>query len=490
VRPVFLPIISGVLYCLAFPTYDVWPLAWVFAVPLLFSIEGETPGRAFIKGMIAGVVAWAGILYWIAYVMNTYGGMNLATATFILLLLLLYLAIYFGVFSWAAFRLIQSRYAFLILPGIWILLEAFRSSVVFSGFPWAQLGHSQLKWKTFVQVAELGGVHLISALLIMGNVSLFKAFRKQFVPVVMTVIVVLSCVAFGQWRFTHDVFEGQPFKAAAAQANVPQDQKWRPERVESTINTYTALTREAISQGAELVVWPETACTFYLFRQWPQTYRVLTLSMGNETELLVGSPASVDGNFYNRVWLLKNGRIKGYYDKVHLVPFGEYLPLSEYLRPWFGNLTQGVSNFSAGPDIEPIEDNGVMICFESIFPGISRELCNKGSTLLVNISNDAWFKTWATPEQLLQITCFRAIETRRWIIRAVNHGISAMVSPYGEVVERIGLLQEGMIVHEVARNNYESFYVRFGPIVPLLWGALALIAALTMLFSGAKAKDP
>ena len=175
---------------------------------------------------------------------------------------------------------------------------------------------------------------------------------------------------------------------------------------------------------------------------------------------------------------------------MHLVPFGEYLPLSEYLRPWFGNLTQGVSNFSAGPDIEPIEDNGVMICFESIFPGISRQLCNKGSTLLVNISNDAWFKTWSTPEQLLQITCFRAIETRRWIIRAVNHGISAMVNPYGEVVERIGLLKEGLIVHEVARNNYESFYVRFGPIIPLFWGALALIAALTMFFSGAKAKGP
>lgn len=487
-RRVLLPILAGVLYAFVFPLYSLWPLAWIFAIPLLLSIEGETPGRSFFQGMITGVVAWAGVLYWIAYVMNTYGGMNLATASALLLLLLLYLSLYFGVFSWAASRLLSSRYAFLVLPGIWVLLEMFRSSVVFSGFPWAQLGHSQLPWNTLVQVAELGGVHLISALLIMGNVSLYKALRKQFTPVVLSAMMVLLCVAFGQWRVTHETFEGKPLKAAAVQANVPQDEKWLPERVDATIDTYSTLTREAISKGAELVVWPETACTFPLFRHWPQTYRVLSLSMGNDTSLLVGSPAHEDGNLYNRAWLLRNGRIKGFYDKVHLVPFGEYLPLADYLRPWFGTLTQGVSDFSAGFEIKPIEDNGVMICFESIFPYISRKLCRQGVTLLVNISNDAWFKTWATPGQLLQITCFRAIETRRWIIRAVNHGISAIVNPYGQVVDRIGLLKEGVIVHDVAKNSYLSFYVRFGPIIPLIWGLLSIIGALTILKAGVKPK--
>jgi apolipoprotein N-acyltransferase len=489
-KRVYLSVLSGLLYAISFPDYSLWPVAWVCMVPLFLSLEDRSPGQAFLQGMAAGMVAWGGVVYWIAYVMNTYGGLNLLTAALMLLFLMAYLSLYFGAFAWAASRLLHSRFAFLIVPGAWVLIEMFRSSVVFSGFPWALLGHSQLPWSSFVQIAEVGGVHLISALVIMGNVALYQAFRKQFTPVAVTAAVVLICVAFGQWRISHDVFGGRPLKAAAAQANIPQDQKWLPEKVDSTIDTYASLTRKAFAQGAGLVVWPEASCPFFLFRQWPQTYRILSLSMGNEVSLVVGSPAYEEEKFYNRAWLLRNGRIISYYDKVHLVPFGEYLPLSEYLKPLFGGLTREVSDFSAGDRIRPMEDLGPMICFESIFPDISRELCRQGSTLLVNISNDAWFKTWSTPEQLLQITCFRAIETRRWIIRSVNHGISAFINPYGKVAGRIGLLKEGVMVQTVAKNSSLSFYVRFGPIIPLLWGILVLIGALTMRRTGAKARNP
>ncbi|MCE5273848.1 MAG: apolipoprotein N-acyltransferase [Syntrophaceae bacterium] len=487
---ILLPAFSGVLYALAFPSFDLWPLAWVFAVPLLFSVEGKRPAPAFFQGMAAGLVAWAGILYWIAFVMNTYGGMNLPTAAVVLLLLLVYLALYFGAFSWAASRLLTTRYAFLTLPGIWIGLEMFKSTVVFSGFPWALLGHSQLPWTSFVQVAELGGVHLISGIVIMGNVAVYKAARVRFAPLAVACLAVVVCVAFGHYRLGHDTFSERPVKAAAAQANVPQDVKWHPERVEPTLDTYSALTRKALAQGAGVIVWPETACTFYLFRQWPQTLRVLDLSTGNDAALVVGSPAYEDDRFFNRAWLLQRGDITGVYDKTHLVPFGEYLPLAWLLKPVFGSLTQEVSDFSIGKEARPMGDIGATICFESIFPDISRTLCINGATLLVNMSNDAWFKTWATPGQHLQIACFRAIETRRWLIRAVNHGISAIVNPYGEIVERIGLLQEGVIVHEVAKNSSLSFYVRYGPLLPLLWGLLALIGALTTLRADAKAKGP
>jgi apolipoprotein N-acyltransferase len=188
--------------------------------------------------------------------------------------------------------------------------------------------------------------------------------------------------------------------------------------------------------------------------------------------------------------LLRRGKIEGIYDKVHLVPFGEYLPFAGILRPFFGNLTAEVGDFSAGTVVKPIDGIGVLICFESIFPDISRKLCKDGAGLLVNMSNDAWFKTWSTPEQHLQFLCFRAIETRRWVIRAVNHGISAIIDPHGRVVDRIGLLKEGMIVGDIQKIDYVSFYVRFGPIIALLWAAASLIAALTMLYAGAKAKVP
>ncbi len=487
-KPVLMPVLTGILYALAFPFFDLWPLAWIFVVPLLFSLEDVNQGRAFFSGMISGLIAWAGVVYWIALVMSTYGGMGLFTAILLLLLLLAYLSLYFGAFAWAASRFLKNRFAFLILPGLWVALELVRSYTIFSGFPWALLGHSQLPFTAFVQVAELGGVFLVSAVVMAGNVAIYQAMKKQYAPVAIAAGLVILCAGFGQWRISNGPFEGTPFRIAAAQANVPQDQKWRKEQVDATLDTYLSLTRQAIDKKAQLVAWPETACTFYLFRHWTQTWRVLKLSMANQSDLLVGSPAYEDGRFFNRAYLLRSGKIMGSYDKMHLVPFGEYLPFAGLLREYFDGLTAQVGDFSAGTEVEPIEDIGVFICFESIFPDISRQLCKKGARVLVNLSNDAWFKTWSTPEQHLQFACFRAIETRRWLVRAVNHGISAVIDPQGKVVERIGLLKEGMIVCDIKKIDYLSFYVRYGPIVALMWAAASIIAALTMLYAGAKAK--
>lgn len=489
-RRILLPVLSGVLYFLAFPFFDVWPLAWVFAVPLMLAVEGSGPGRAVVSGLVAGLVAWAGVAYWIALVMSTYGGMSLFTAILLLLLLLSYLSVYFGAFAWAACRFEASPWAFLVLPGIWTGLEMFRSYLVFSGFPWALLGHSQLPFTALAQVAELGGVFLVSAVVMTGNVAFYQALRRRYAPLAVTAVLVGACAVFGLWRLQGDAFDGPPVQAAAVQANVPQDQKWRAERVDAVLETYLSLSREAVERGAELVVWPETACTFYLFRHLPQTLRVLELSRGNQVDFLVGSPAYYEGRFYNRAYLLRDGTIEGLYDKVHLVPFGEYLPMASVLKHFFGSLTNEVSDFSAGEVVEPIGDIGVLICFESIFPGISRELTLKGARIIVNMSNDAWFKTWSTPEQHLQQSCFRAIETRRWLVRAVNHGISAVVDPWGRVVQSIGLLQEGMIVQQIARTDFMSLYVRFGPVVPGAWALLSVIAALTMSRRGDKAKGP
>lgn len=489
-RRIVFPAISGTLYFLAFPFFDLWPLAWVFAVPLFLAVDGAGTRQAVLAGLVAGLAAWAGCVYWIALVMSTYGGMSLFMATLLLLLLISYLTLYFVAFSWAASRVASSRYAVFILPGIWTGLELFRSYAIFSGFPWALLGHSQLPFSALAQAAEVGGVFLVSAVVMCGNVGVYQALRGKYAPLVLAAALAAACAGFGIWRMEGGGFDGTPLKAAAVQASVPQDQKWRPEKVDAVLETYLSLSRAAMDRGADLVVWPETACTFYLFRHWAPTMRVLELSKGNRVDLLVGSPAYEDGLFYNRAYLLRDAKIQGSYDKVHLVPFGEYLPLAGILRNWFSGLTAEVGDFSAGSAVEPIGDIGVLICFESIFPGISRELCAKGARLIVNMSNDAWFKTWSTPEQHLQQACFRSIETRRWLVRAVNHGVSAVVDPYGRVVQRIGLLQEGVAVQRIARIDYMSFYVRFGPVVPVLWAVLSVIAALTLYRRGDKATCP
>ncbi|MRR36081.1 apolipoprotein N-acyltransferase, partial [bacterium] len=184
--------------------------------------------------------------------------------------------------------------------------------------------------------------------------------------------------------------------------------------------------------------------------------------------------------FLNRIWLLENGKIGGFYDKVHLVPFGEYLPLAGIIQPFFSGLTEEIGNFSTTQQkAMPIGDMGVLICFESVFPGMARDLCNRGAAYLINASNDAWFKTWSTPEQHLEMTCFRSIETRRWLLSSVNHGISAVISPGGRVVKSIGLLKEGFIVHDITLYGDSTFYTRFGPVIPFFWAGITLIAALT-----------
>jgi len=485
-RSLLLAILSGLLYTVSFPIFNHWYCAWVFAVPLFFALDGKNACEAFFYGLVSGLVAWAGTIYWVAYVMLFYGGMSLFPASLLLFLLMAYLCLYFSVFACISRRFLSSRYAYLTLPALWIFLEIIRSRVPFSGFPWALVGHSQLPFLQLAQIAEIGGVYFISGLVILGNVSIYKVFRKHYSLAIVSLGIIVGVFVWGHWRLQESPAEADTIRAraAVAQANIPQEEKWGPERAGSILDTYIRLTEQAMDQGAEIVVWPETACPFYLFREWTLTPRVLALSRESPADLLVGSPAHAEGNLYNRVWLLRKGAIEGFYDKVRLVPFGEYLPFADILEPIFGGLTQGVGNFSSGGQIHPISGIGVLICFESIFPDISRKLSLQGAEYLANVSNDAWFRTWSTPEQHLQMACFRAIETRRWLLRSVNHGISAIVDPFGRTVARIELLEEGVVLRDITRSTEMTFHTRYGALVCWIWMVFGGIGALTRYFKG------
>lgn len=482
-KRIALAALAGLLYTLAFPTYNLWPTAGVCLIPLFFLIEGATPRAAFLYGLIAGIVAWGGTIYWAAYVMQIYGYLPLPVAALVLLLFMTYLALYFGIFAAAATRLMRTRLAVLTVPGLWVLLELIRSYAL-TGFPWALLGYAPFAFKPLIQIAEIGGVYLISGVIVMANLALYRALRRDFQPLLAAGIVLALCLAWGQWRMQTLPLDGRPLKAGIAQANIPQDQKWLEGMVGPTIDIYTRLTRKALRQGAEIVAWPETACNFYLFLQWEPTTRIVGLSRETRADLLIGSPAvEVDGTerYYNRVWLINNGLIKGQYDKVHLVPFGEYVPLAWLLQPFIGKLTEGVSDFSQPTHkAVPIEDIGILICFESLFPDMARDLCKAGATYLVNASNDAWYKTWSAPEQLLTMSAFRAIETRRYLVRPVNHGISAVIDPLGRVVKTIGLLQEDAVVVPIQKLSGQSFYTRCGPVIAWFWGLAALAVLLAV----------
>jgi len=482
-KNILLAALAGLLYALAFPAYDLWPFACLFGLPLFFAVKDAPWREAFLYGLVAGIVAWGGLIYWVGYVVNIYGYLNLGVAAVVLLGLMAYLALYMGIFAAAAAGLLPTRLAVVSVPGIWVLMELFRSYAL-TGFPWGLLGYAFYPVKPLIQVAEFGGVYLISGLAMMVNLALYKLLQKDYKPLAAALALVAACLAWGGWRMHTVPAVGEALRVGIAQANIPQDQKWLEANIESTVARYEDLTRQAVRQGARIVAWPETACNFYLFLDWPPTLKVVALSQEVPARLLIGSPAVELGSpprYFNRIWLLDKGLIMGSYDKVHLVPFGEYVPLARLLKPFVGKLTEGVSDFStADAQARPIEDIGVLICFESLFPDMSRRLCRQGAAYLVNASNDAWFSTWSASRQLLAMSAFRSIETRRYLVRPVNHGISAVIDPKGRIVQSLGLLQEGVIVADIRKLTYQTFYTRFGPVIVWLWGLIgvALLARL------------
>ncbi|MEA2101129.1 MAG: apolipoprotein N-acyltransferase [Thermodesulfobacteriota bacterium] len=475
--------LSGLLYALSFPPCDLYYLAWVCLVPLFIAIQGVSGKKAFFMGLVSGIVAWAGIIYWIACVMYFHGGLGIFLSCLVLFALICYLSLYFGVFAFFSSVMLCRRHAWITLSGIWIMLEMIRTYAL-SGFPWALIGYSQASFCTFIQTAETGGVYLTGAFIVMVNVSLGMIWKKggharQWRPLVCSMCLVLAVSLWGQWRM--DILDpgNESIRVGVAQANILQEEKWLPEMIEPTIDIYSRLTKEACREGASLVVWPETACTFYLFGQGRPTSRIIDLNKGVDCQILAGSPAIEEGKYFNRTWLLDAGRVQGHYDKIHLVPFGEYLPFPDIFGRFFGKMVKEVSDFSKGEDLSPIDGMGILNCFEIIMPYMSRGLTREGADILVNVSNDAWFRSWPTSEQLLEMSVFRAVENRRWVVRSVNHGISAFIDPFGRVARRMGRSNEGFMVEDINRGEYQGIYTRYGPIIPFAWALLGCVAALT-----------
>lgn len=500
-------LVSGVLTALAFPHWSLWPLAWVGLVPLLWALQGCQVRQAGMLGWMAGVAHFGILLYWLVGTMQVYGGLPVIMAVVVMLLLVIYLAMF-----WAMAAAVQALVThklgvplLLSFPPVWTCAEKFRS-VLLSGFPWALLGYSQWEVEPLVQVADITGIYGIGLLLALANSSLAYMIIqlskgrgpgwRSLGAMGFCGALVLGTWFYGQAKISEmDALsrEAPSLKVGIAQGNLEQSLKWDPAFQETTISRYEAQTRQLAQLGAQLVLWPETAMPFFFQREGPLRDRVLQLAPGLGVELLFGSPAFgvQEGRrvFYNRAYLLgPDGRVLGSYDKMHLVPFGEYIPLQNLL-PFVRQMVTAIGDFSPGKDPRPVRSFtgaklGVSICFESIFPDIFRAEVMEGADLLANLTNDAWFGRSAAPHQHLSMLAMRAIETRRWIVRAANTGISAVIDPCGRIVSRTELFEEAYIVDTVRRIEVDSFYTRNGDL--FAWGcviwSLGLLGAV--FFSG------
>jgi len=489
-RGTSLGFLSGLVLSCSFPRPDFASLAWFAFVPLFLVMHK----RPFRSGFAAGIGFYAPVLYWLNIVMTTYGKMHPVFSVVAYLLLVGYLALFFGACTWAACRLNErlGMSTLVTLPVLWVALEFLRS-FLFSGFPWAGLGYSQQSHPALIQSAELCGVYGLSFLIVLVNAALalvvHAAAKRSTIPfpwmgILAAAILFVANLAYGYFRLGDDL-EGRERKLAVAliQGNIDQSAKWEPANQERTVSIYRDLSLAAAKAAPlDLLVWPESATPFYFQDAGPLGGAVVDTARSAGTWLLFGSPAYEFVNrrprYLNSAFLLSGkGEVLGRSDKVHLVPFGEYVPLGKYL-PFIDKLVVGIGDFSPGT-VSPLPMNGseigVLVCYEAIFPELAREWVRQGSDLLVNITNDAWFGRSSAPYQHLAMTRFRAIENRIWIARAANTGISAIIAPSGRIVAQSPIFQTLYLRGEVGLGAIPTFYTRFGDVFPVLFLFLGIV---------------
>jgi apolipoprotein N-acyltransferase len=486
---------GSLLLILSFPKISWSFLAWFAFLPFFKAIEQESGPRRFRLGTLAGLVSGFGIFYWVTHSMRYYGGLDTLTSFSILCLMVFYLALYLGAFGWLwGLFPANSFFSLLWAPAVWVGLEGLRAKLL-TGFPWALLGYSQYNWLPIIQITEITGVFGISFLIILVNQTLYQCFlagpasrswSQKWKEVLFTGGLVALVLGFGFHSITLQKEKdkgAETAKVAVLQGNIDQSLKWNQDFQEQTIRIYRDLSLKD-DLDSDLMIWPETAVPFYFLNENRLTPRLFDLTRETGSHLLFGSPAfghrQGQIQYYNRAYLLSpEGRIS-FYDKVHLVPFGEYVPLKRFL-PFVGKMVQAIGDFSPGEGSYglslPKGKVGVLICFETIFPELSRTLKQEGCSLLVNLTNDAWFGRTSAPYQHLSMLTFRAVENRVWVARAANTGISAFIDSTGSIRQTYPLFQRGGIHAIIPLRPGLSFYTRYGDLILLLctliyfWGA-------------------
>lgn len=474
-RRLIISAFSGVLLAAAFPRPDLFPFAWFALIPLILVM----PQRPFATGFTAGTVFFATTLYWLNIVMTTYGGLQLVFSLLAYLFLVVYLATYFGTATWLVCRLkISLKLPYLVtLPVLWVALEFLRG-IVLTGFPWALLGYSQQNFSAVIQSADVTGVYGVSFLLVAVNCALAWLItepRKKLVwlGVGIILLMTLTHVGYGLWKNTQPLEQrAEQLRVSLIQGNIEQALKWLPENRQNSIDVYQQLSVQAKQQASDLLIWPEAATPFFFQDDSASTQRVRELPVALKVPLLLGSPAyePLPGGqykYFNSAFLLSaTGSELGRSDKIHLVPFGEYVPFGRLLT-FINKLVVGVGDFSPG-EIKPLGLNGdkigVLICYEAIFPQLARNYVRQGSDLLVNLTNDAWFGESSAPYQHLAMARFRAIENRIWMARAANTGISALISPTGRISREGPIFQSLQLTGTVGLGAERTFYTRFGDV--------------------------
>ena len=475
--------------------------------PLVVAVI-RTPGisarRAFFLGLLAGAVYFWGALYWLVDTMTMFGGLPVAGAIFAAGLLVAYLSLFPAVFALVLARAYRrfGRQALLLAPSIWVTTELGRQ-YVWDGFPWTLLGYSQVTVLPIAQIASVVGVYGVSALLVAVATAialvLIERASSAWRALAATLALVVGIAIWGQVRLTSSTLlrHGTPVRVAVLQGNIPQDEKWDPANRGTITDRYIAMTRQALAQGATFIMWPESATPVPFEQDIIGGSDIRRLAIQAKATLLIGSDQvepiktaapgeKARARYYNAAFLVKpDGTVGAVYRKMHLVPFGEYVPLQSVLF-FAGPIIGAVADFSSFtpgtvPVLLPVGDHiaSTAICYEVIYPDLIRRFVRDGSELLTTITNDAWYGTTSAAYQHWDQASMRAIEEGRYLARAANTGISGFVDPYGRVIAKTPLFTQATVVQDIRFITDRTIYSRTGDLVA--WASLVLTAAVFLI---------
>ncbi|HID96603.1 MAG TPA: apolipoprotein N-acyltransferase [Thermodesulfobacteriaceae bacterium] len=500
-----LSLLSGLLLTLAFPPWSLWPLIGIALVPLMYASCRKPLNQAFRLGFLTGLVYFGTLLWWIAPTISQYGDLPIWASWPVLGLLACYLAVYPAVWT-ACFGWLTGRTCSIGvqvgLAGLWTLLEWCRGHFL-SGMPWGMAAYCLEPVPALIQTAEYFGPYGLSFVIILFNMVIFRAVvpdssgrirgstgfgLRRYMPPVLFCLCILVLWAHGKRQMENIAGENghlPGLRVAAVQGSIPQDVKWNPAYQGRTLEIYRHLSGNAVkkmdqaaspadghsSDRPVLVVWPETAAPFYFQNPGPLRDSVTALATDLGVSLLFGSlsyqmnsQGSMD--YLNSAYLVDPaGRVISRYDKRHLVPFGEYMPWG-WITAWARELLPSAGQCKPGLDPGPLKCDGVrigvLICFESIFPELAREAVQEGANILAVITNDAWFGRTGAPYQHEAMAVFRAVETRRWIVRAANTGISSIITPWGTRIACTGLFVPSHIYGTAYLRENTTFFAGNG----------------------------
>lgn len=479
-----LPVLTGLLLMASFPRIDHGYLAWVALTPLIVFVSlTKTRMRAFGGGFVAAAIAFSALLTWVPKVLSHYGGMPVVLSWLAYALMAIVLACYPAIVCLLVKHwIMRGGKAFLLFfPVTWIMFEYVLSIFPFGGFPWFLLGYTQSRYLNIIQIADITGIYGLSFLILSANTAIAWLILQRnsrfssYGPLVAAVLLITASFFYGRMALKNWENTNPQFKTAMLQGNLSFDDSPK-ELLEKTQEGYIQMADSIKSTNVDLLILPEAPSP--VFFQFDSVFRrsleklatryPLGLVLNNINYTEIGS----EERYSNSAFILDNkGRLTGIYDKMHLVPFGEYIPLKKIFF-FSESITKDVGEFTPGREFKIVKigkhPSNVIICFEAVFPSLVRRFVEGGSQLIINLTNDGWYGVSAAPYQHLAITRLRAVENRRYLLRATNSGFSAIIEPTGRIQASTGLMTEAICEGRFGFLKEKTLYTQYGDVFVFL----------------------